>query len=242
MRPKAWRVALKRQLDEVAFLKVDATTAYRRVLEELERKDQVFRQQLEFVDKVTVRGKYNSQIAEALLPDYRHVLPPTDLTEIPAQSNAQRLRKSRAKVRITKNSVMDIMRGVCPPDSNAEVDHSLNRTIPELSLGLEQPMPASQQSDSIALHQKHPTFGSSNSGEAALEAERQEQVEKITRQNVFVSFETDVTDGLKQTSEIKISYDFSDACDETKFPPELAPLYPKFAKTRSLPVLGRVIA
>jgi hypothetical protein len=70
-----------------------------------------------------------------------------------------------------------------------------------------------------------------------LEAERQEHFNKVARQNAFVSFETDAAEELKQTSESRIYYDFSDACDKARFPPELAFLYPKFAKTSSLPVL-----
>ncbi|WP_201838463.1 hypothetical protein [Microvirga zambiensis] len=237
MRPTAWRNALKHQLNEIASLKIDATTAYRRVVGELERKDQVIRQQLEFLDKVTSGGKYNSQVAEDLLRDYRHVLLPNDQTEVHDRSDPHRLRKSRAKVRVTKNSVMDIMRGVSPPDSGAGGDHIVIHTASESPLGLEQPIPAGQQSDNNGLDQKHPTFESSDSGEAALEAERQEQVEKVARQNAFVSFEGEATEECKQMCEGRRCYDFSDPCDEERFPLELTSLYPNFEKTFNLTAL-----
>jgi hypothetical protein len=238
MRPKEWRKALERQLDEIASLRADAATAYRRINEQCDNNEQIVRQQLDFIDRVTIGGKYSSQIAESLLPSYYHVLRSNNPAEGSVRSEACRLRKSRAKVHVTRNTVMDIMRGVSPPSRSAIVDPTnVAHTTLDSTLSFEQPAPTDPCSDDNAPDPKNPRFGSFDSGEAALEAERQEHAEKIARQNAFVSFEADANEDLEKTSESRICYDFSDPCDEARFPPELASLYPKFGKTRSLPVL-----
>jgi hypothetical protein len=237
-RPKAWRKALRHQLDEIASLRADAAKAFQQINNQCDDNELIIRQQIEFVDKVTSNGKYDSQVAEALLPSYRHVLRLDAPEEATVQSKAPLLRKSRAKVRVTKNAVMDIMRGVSPPSPVASIDHLVvdHKTL-EPPVGFEQHALAGQNSGDSSVGQKHPTFGSSDSGEAALEAEQQEKTEKIARQNVFVSFEADAPNVIAQARVCVRHYDFSDPCDETQFPPELAPLYPKLEKIRDFRVV-----
>jgi hypothetical protein len=238
MRPKDWRKALKRQLDEIASLRADAATAYRRINEQCDDNEQIARQQLEFVERVTAEGKYNRQIAQALLSSYCHVLRPNNPAEGSVRSEDCPLRKSRAKIHVTRNTVMDIMRGVSPLIPSANVDPTnVAHTTLDSPLGFEQPAPTDPYSDDNTPDQKNPRFGSFDSGEVALEAERQEHAERIARQNAFVSFEADAAEGVEKTGESRICYDFSDPCDVARFPPELASLYPKFEKTCSLPVL-----
>ena len=233
-RPKAWREALRRQLDEIASLRADAAKAYQQINNQCDDNEAIIRQQMEFVDKVTSNGKYNSQVAETLLPSYRHVLRLDASADASVQPEARLLRKSRAKVRVTKNSVMDIMRGVSPPSADhLVVDH---KTL-EPPVGFEQQALAGQNSGDSTVGRKHPTFGSSDSGEAALVAEQQEQAEKIARQNAFVSFEADAPNVIAQARVCIRHYDFSDPCDQTQFPPELTPLYPKLERIRNFRVV-----
>lgn len=238
MRPKTWRNALLRQLDEIASLRADAVKAYQQINNQCDGKEQILRQQIEFVDKVTCNGKYDSHVAEALLPSYRHVLRLDASAEATVQPEARLLRKSRATVRVTKNSVMDIMRGVSPPGPVASVDHLVvDHEIMEPPVGFEQHALAGQNSGDSTVSQKHPTFGSCDSGEAALEAEQQERAEKIARQNAFVSFEADAPNVMAQARVCVRHYDFSDPCDETQFPPELTPLYPNLERIRKFRVV-----
>jgi hypothetical protein len=237
-RPKAWRKALRRQLDEIASLRADAAKAFQQINNQCDDNELIIRQQIEFVDKVTSNGKYDSQVAEALLPSYRHVLRLDAPAEASVQPKAPLLRKSRAKVRVTKNSVMDIMRGVSPARPIASIDHlDVDHKTLEPPVGFEQHGLAGQNSGDSTVGQKHPTFGSSDSGEVALEAEQQEQAEKIARQNAFVGFEADAPNVIAQTRVCISQYDFSDPCDATQFPAELTPLYPKLERIRNFRIV-----